>query len=124
MFTIRQQHETAFQESLDAPVVERIIATLKDSLPEETEHLSAEKLSEICDAGLKSAILFGIEKERNICFLIAASILLNGKINAGECARYFSNILTHPDFDEDAKGFFILKGIIQFTDKEPEVNNG
>ena len=118
MFTFRQAHQDAFQENAIAPSRRRLIATLKDSLPEDTQNLTTAELNYVCNQAIEIANRTDIERERNVCFLAGAIILLGNKLKTGECNHFFNYILYNDVFDEDMKGFFILKGIIQFSEKE------
>lgn len=123
MFTLRQQHADAFQEMAITPSRKRIIATLKDSWPEEVATYGEEELNVICNQGINLAIRSNIEKERNVCFVVGAILMLGDSLHEGECLEWFSYVLNNEDFDEDMKGFFVLKGIIQFADKKEATDN-
>jgi len=82
---------------------EKIVAALRQSLPDETSKCTAAQLHALCDRGITRAAEYGLDTEHSVYVYVAAMLLYGEDFDTNRRSAWSREILTDNGVDADVK---------------------
>src|SRR5262245_17046366 len=103
MFVIRDATMQAFRRAALATVRPKLVAAVRETLPDETARLTPTGLDQLCDRVVLRADRYGLHSEHGAYVFLAAALVYGEGFDASEQTAWARDILPDPKMDPAVK---------------------
>lgn len=117
MLRIRQEHYDSYLGKKIGLSRDRIVSKLRAVRPRETYLFPDDQLKALCSRGMVKAARYGIAREANIYYFVAAMLLCGERFDQDPALPWAQNVLNNQSLDEEIKARLLALEVVVHTRK-------